>query len=413
VQVKLTGDGTKICRKLNLINFCFNESDLAKSARGNHAIAIINSSENYDDLKVALTDIRNEVESLTSIIVDGMKFPIEYFLCGDLKFLALICGIENATCTHACIWCKCPADKQHDMHFEWSFRGTKAWTISDIQACCTQPKIKNFNCAHIPLFPTIPIHHTVVDMLHLFLRITDILFNLLVLDIRRKDTILKFTSKSCLIANNLQKLQSFLNDDCHIPFKFYYYSEAKDLKWRDFMGPEKLVVFSKIYLPKLLPDLPNINVVQLLWKKLKSLYDVLHSERISFSNAVKFEEDAKQWINDFAKIYQTKHVTLYMHILVMHLGEFLQRYRNLVTFTQQGIEKLNDMTTIAFARSTNHNYRNLDALKQLMQKKNRSEHLEEENCQCKPRSYRCKNCNETGHNKKTCKKPVTKETITL
>ena len=42
-------------------------------------------------------------------------------------------------------------------------------------------------------------------------------------------------------------------------------------------------------------------------------------------------------------------------------------------FTQQGMEKLNDQTTIDFAKSTNHNYHNLDALKQLMDKRNRIE----------------------------------------
>lgn len=53
VQVKLSGDGTKVCRKLNLINVTFtllNEGDVAKSPRGNHTIAIINGTETYDSL---------------------------------------------------------------------------------------------------------------------------------------------------------------------------------------------------------------------------------------------------------------------------------------------------------------------------------------------------------------------------
>ena len=61
--------------------------------------------------------------------------------------------------------------------------------------------------------------------------------------------------------------------------------------------------------------------------------------------------------------------------MAMHIPEFLLRYKSLVIFTQQGIEKLNDQTTIDFARSTNHNYHNLDALKQIMQKRNRIEYL--------------------------------------
>ena len=70
------------------------------------------------------------------------------------------------------------------------------------------------------------------------------------------------------------------------------------------MGPEKLVVFNKIDLPTLFPDLPKIHGIQLLWKQFKNLYDKLHSETI-FS-AVQVEENAKQWVKDFTKIYQTK-----------------------------------------------------------------------------------------------------------
>ena len=54
LRIKLSGDGTKICRKLNSINFTFtllNESDRAMSSNGNHTIAIINRTENYDHLK--------------------------------------------------------------------------------------------------------------------------------------------------------------------------------------------------------------------------------------------------------------------------------------------------------------------------------------------------------------------------
>ena len=44
LKVKLSGDRTKICRKLNLINFTFtllNEKAIAMSPKGNHMIAII------------------------------------------------------------------------------------------------------------------------------------------------------------------------------------------------------------------------------------------------------------------------------------------------------------------------------------------------------------------------------------
>ena len=40
-----------------------------------------------------------------------------------------------------------------------------------------------------------------------------------------------------------------------------------------------------------------------------------------------------------------------MHILVKHVPEFLKCYGNLITFTQQGLEKLNNQITIDFARN--------------------------------------------------------------
>ena len=137
LQVKLSGDGTKICRKLNLINFTFtllNEGALAMSPSGNHTIAIVNGSEKYEHLKTALGDVITEPCELKTLTVDQYNFEIEYFLCSDLKFLAIVCGIEAATSKYSCIWCKCPSSECYDMSKEWSFSDTEkgARTNDDI-----------------------------------------------------------------------------------------------------------------------------------------------------------------------------------------------------------------------------------------------------------------------------------------
>ena len=46
---------------------------------------------------------------------------------------------------------------------------------------------------------------------------------------------------------------------------------------------------------------------------------------------------------------------------------FIQLHGNVVTFTQQGLEKLNDTTTIYFQHGYNH--REHDALRQILEKK--------------------------------------------
>ena len=200
------------------------------SPKGNHTIAIINSTESYDVLALTLSDICDEVKTLTSIEVSGHTFHIEYFLCSDWKFLAIICGLESATSTYAYIWCRCPSGQRYNMSMEWSITDpTKgAHTIAEINACHTMAKSssKRYNSAHAPLFPTIPLDHVVPNVLHLFLRVTDVLFNLLVTDIRRQDGI-----ERCLeelsATSSMSKLEAFLNDTCHIPFKFAICKETK------------------------------------------------------------------------------------------------------------------------------------------------------------------------------------------
>ena len=43
-----------------------------------------------------------------------------------------------------------------------------------------------------------------------------------------------------------------------------------------------------------------------------------------------------------------------MHAFAMHMAEFIDLNGGVVKFTQQGLEKLNDVTTKQFQRATNH-----------------------------------------------------------
>lgn len=47
---------------------------------GNHCLAIFKEPESYSLMRVCLSDIRQEIESLSSITVDGVTFEIEYYL---------------------------------------------------------------------------------------------------------------------------------------------------------------------------------------------------------------------------------------------------------------------------------------------------------------------------------------------
>ena len=107
-------------------------SENPNSPGGNHIIALLNSQEKYKYLPETVKDIASDIKSIKSLTIDGQKKtePIE----------------------------------------------DGARTIQEIK-CLALVKNKDlkYGCIHQPLFPSIPINHIIPDVLHLFLRISDIL----------------------------------------------------------------------------------------------------------------------------------------------------------------------------------------------------------------------------------------------
>ena len=147
--------------------------------------------------------------------------------------------------------------------------------------------------------------------------------------------------------------------------------KPKTLKWRDLTGPEQIRLFNNINIPSIFPNLPKKNEIQQLWTKFFLIISELNGKDC---DPMKFDTETKEWVTSFVSIYQTKDVTPYMHAFVMHVPEFLRLHNgNISVFSQQGLEKLNDVSTKYFQRSSNH--RNEEALKQMLQKVNRIEIL--------------------------------------
>ncbi len=403
LKIKLSGDGTAIARHLNVVNFTFtllNEGLVARSATGNHTIAILQVPEKYDALSEALSDIAKEASELQSIELDGVSYAIEYFLGGDMKFIALVCGIDAANAEYSCTWCKCSNMDRWDMDRTWSAFDTAkgARTTKEIEDYAKLPKSRmKFNCSRKPLFPFIPIDHVIIDTLHLFLRISDLLTNLLIQELRRQDGIEKATTVKLDRSKltNLTAYETFLNHTCKICFQWYVSEETKKLQWRDLTGPEKIRLFTHIDLPELFPLLPNVSNIHHLWMQFWRLHCELKIE----CDPDQLQGDIKNWVREFLTIYQTKNVTPYVHAFAYHVPEFVRRYGNITMFTQEGLEKLNDITTKHYQRSTNHRD---DALKQALEKRNRIEDLEDSGYQRKKRLVRCGVCGQPGHNRRSC-----------
>ena len=108
IRVKLSGDGFMWSASRLLF---LKKSDKTGSFEGNHILAIFKTPESYGYLKKALEDI---IEQLSQIQVGDTIFSIQYFLGGNWKFLACVTGVDAASCTYACIWCKCSRDETYN-----------------------------------------------------------------------------------------------------------------------------------------------------------------------------------------------------------------------------------------------------------------------------------------------------------
>jgi len=178
IRVKLTGDGTQVSRSMHIIVIAFSVlygDENPNSPSGNHAIALLNAQEKYEQLSVALKDIEEEIRSTQALIIDGHKFNINYFFGADMKYLAICLGLEAANAEYFCIWCKCPKGERHITSKSWE---NELRTIKEIQTLAKKIKGSKYGCIRQPLFPSIPVDHVIPDILHLFLRISDVLINM-------------------------------------------------------------------------------------------------------------------------------------------------------------------------------------------------------------------------------------------
>ena len=187
-------------------------------------------------------------------------------------------------------------------------------------------------------------------------------------------------------------------------FAFWIGKESKHLKWRSLTGPEKLLVFNKINISETFPEIPDSTQVHALWKKLLDVNNLLsiRPENISSDAISEFQSESKELVRMFTEIYPAKHVTPYMHCMMQHVGQFMTLSGAILPFTQQGLEKYNDLVTKDYFRSSSH--RGQECLTQILQKQNRIEDLESSGAKRKKRfEVTCSQCGSKGHNKTSCR----------
>lgn len=320
-------------------------------------------------------------------------------------------GVDSATSTYSCIWCKCSKEERSDFEKTWSLtdasKGARSIeeNVSMAKSGMKRGKTR-FNISHEPLFAEIPLTNVVIDNLHLFLRTSDVLIDLLIVELKRQDAIDKATKLHKFDKSkykHLSRYEEFVSK-LNIPgFQFYVGQASKALKCRSLTGPEKHRLMLNIKIKDLLPSVSDdiTKQIQDLWNKLLTLNMILSKDSLTTEDISRFEVNARHWCKAFIECYHVENVTPYIHAMMNHVPEFLKIHGSIVPFTQQGLEKYNDISTKMYFRSTNH--KGTDALLQIIQKQNRLDYLKDIGISTvKCFSITCSLCHQDGHNCRTC-----------
>lgn len=290
-------------------------------------------------------------------------------------------GLLGANSKYPCVWCKCPKEEFWCQDKDWSIIDANqgARSYEDRMAVLAESENKKKKDSQYTYCYTkpaifrnlIPNSRYMIDMLHLFLRISDTLFNLLVKDCSLADNFdSQAIAKFDLIKyKHMNSLQHFLNEKCNVRFQFLWVCETKKLTWRDLVGPEKIKMFENLNLKEIIPDHEKLDAVESIWN---DFYTIVQQVKDVEIDAVELKEKTREWLALYLTVYNKATVTPYMHAFVSHLPEFVHLYKDINAFNCQGLEKLNDLTTAQFFKGTN---KQDTALHQMLKKRNRMEFL--------------------------------------
>jgi hypothetical protein len=99
IHIRLAGDGTNIGKNYSALNFSFSFLNKHENLRlnpncvtGVFILGMFKIKENYESLKSALKDLLVLIKNCQEVEIDGVKYKIEYWLGGDMKFLLLVLG---------------------------------------------------------------------------------------------------------------------------------------------------------------------------------------------------------------------------------------------------------------------------------------------------------------------------------
>ncbi|RMZ97776.1 hypothetical protein BpHYR1_018011 [Brachionus plicatilis] len=274
-------------------------------------------------------DIKEEIENNLSF--DHFLYTKDRFLISDQlyvnirnsinpeipsnwKMAANVLGLYAASSNFPCLWCKTHKDNLYliDGSSKRSFKKQ----LEVIQKA-SNTKDKHFRYKTHPIISDIEHSRYLIDLLHLFLRISDVLFELFI----GTCTLDNFSTSSTYSLNIFKNEKKSIN------------SIMSNLP----------AIFEKLNIETLfVNELKNAPQINKIWQSFYQIYTSLKNTPSPGADVIK--RSTETWLNDIHFIYYRSDVFPYIHAFTNHLHEFIQKESNVNNFNLEGLEKLNDLT---------------------------------------------------------------------
>ena len=182
---------------------------------------------------------------------------------------------------------------------------------------------------HPPLFNMIAIDHIIFDELHVLLRITDRLWELVLAEIKERGLFNNLTRE--VIMKEMQRLK--------VPFCFWKNKESHNWEYTSLMGDDKEKVL-RFFNLKLLFRPSRAQLIRNLWDQFYQIYCAI---RNNTTDPGQLKIQALDWLSLFLKpsqgdpndprtfiqgLYLPSHVTPYIHALVYHGWNFWRNIKD-------------------------------------------------------------------------------------
>lgn len=211
-------------------------------------------------------------------------------MTSDLKALAIIYGLKQANANYPCIFCHNHKKSFSDIEKKDFIINRK---IADSIIFSKMKKISDSKgYSKTPLLQNIDFDFVVVDMLHLFLRISEKIFKSLIVLLNKIDN---SESTNLDLRPNFKSLAYFIKNKCRITNPFYIAKKNSNLdsiKFRSFSSNEWSIIFKNlIKIDKLNENLGELSQVEIIRNISNPSFDIRSSKNDFFLNFFSNFED--------------------------------------------------------------------------------------------------------------------------